>query len=65
MKLETSFMTPLTESISGDEYVRVVLIGRQNAWFDAHPDANRATPPLLEWFILESDEEFVTLPEGY
>lgn len=53
---------PLTKPVDGDTYVRVVLMGRQEAWFDAHPDADRRYPPLLEWFVQAADEPFVRLP---
>lgn len=57
-------MSDLTEPISGDEYVRVVLVGRQRAWLDAHPrTAQKGLPPLLEWFIQAGDEKYVQLPE--
>jgi hypothetical protein len=53
----------LTKPISGDEYVRTVLVARQEAWFKAHPDARRSGfPPLLEWFVQPADEQFVQLP---
>jgi hypothetical protein len=54
---------PLTGPISGDEYVRVVLVRRQEAWIAAH-ETSRGFPPLLEWFIEPGDEEFVQLPEA-
>lgn len=53
---------PLTEPISGDEYVRVVLVQRQQAWIAAH-GASPGFPPLLEWFVTVEDESFVQLPE--
>jgi hypothetical protein len=60
---------PLTEPISGDEYVRVVLVQRAQAWSDAQARTVRpwkvrpGFPPLLEWFITAEDEQFVQLPE--
>ncbi|HEX2297836.1 MAG TPA: hypothetical protein VHH34_04855 [Pseudonocardiaceae bacterium] len=55
---------PLSEPINGDEYVRTVLVSRQQAWFDAHPEArDRGFPPLLEWFVQAADEQFVRLPD--
>lgn len=54
---------PLTEPISGDEYVRVVLVARQQAWIAAQAEGPRLRfPPLLEWFIADDDEQFVVLP---
>lgn len=56
---------PLTELISGDEYVRVVLVQRQQAWIAAQPGPARLRfPPLLEWFVTAEDEGFVQLPES-
>lgn len=60
----SNLLGPLTEPISGDEYVRVVLVQRQEAWLRAHPSARPGFPPLLEWFIEARDEEFVQLPES-
>jgi hypothetical protein len=54
----------LTEPIFGDEYVRTILVARQEAWLTANPAArDRGFPPLLEWFIQPEDERFVQLPE--
>ena len=64
MRTLKNMLAPLTEPISGDEYVRVVLIGRQEAWLAAHPDTGLRFPPLLEWFIQPEDEGFVILPES-
>lgn len=55
---------PLTEPISGDEYVRVVLVARVDAWVAAQSGPFRLKyPPLLEWFVEDGDEQFVVLPE--
>jgi hypothetical protein len=55
---------PLTEPISGDEYVRVVLVQRQQAWIAAQAGGVRlGFPPLLEWFIDDGDEQWVQLPQ--
>lgn len=55
---------PLTEPVSGDEYVRVVLVGRQQAWLAVNPTGKSWLVPLLEWFIEPGDEAFVHLPES-
>lgn len=55
---------PLTEPIDGDQYVRTVLVARQEAWLEEHPSArDRGLPPLLEWFVQAEDEPFVRLPD--
>lgn len=54
----------ITEPISGDDYVRTILVARQEAWLSAHPSRRaRGFPPLLEWFVQSEDERFVQLPE--
>ncbi|KZM71083.1 hypothetical protein [Nocardia terpenica] len=40
--------------LTGDEYVRLILVGRQSAYIAEHPPIVRTkfpVPPLLEWFV--------------
>lgn len=55
---------PLSELISGDDYMQV-LVQRQQAWTAANAPARSswASAPLLEWFVEPGDEQFVQLPE--
>lgn len=54
---------PLTGPVSGDEYVRDILVARLEAWYDERPQMrNRGYPPLLEWFIQDADVPYVQLP---
>lgn len=68
MQLESPTMAPLTEPISGDDYVRVVLVGRQEAWLEAwhaaHPGMYLRFPPPLDSFVAPGDEDFVILREA-
>lgn len=52
--------TKLTGSISGEEYIQV-LLARQAAYVGAHP---YGFPPLLEWFVRTEDEPYVVLPDA-
>ncbi|MEV8610266.1 hypothetical protein AB0383_20465 [Amycolatopsis sp. NPDC051373] len=52
---------PLTEPISGDEYMQV-LLQRQAAWLARNGGALKF-PPLLEWFVQDGDEQWVQLTE--
>jgi hypothetical protein len=52
--------TKLTGSISGEEYMQV-LLARQAAYVATHPHP-RGWPPLLEWFVRAEDEPYVVLP---
>lgn len=57
-------MNDLTAPVTGDEYV-AVLLGRQAAWTAEHPTVRPyGFPPLLEWFVRDEDEPFVTLPDA-
>lgn len=51
---------PLTEPIDAEDYMKV-LLARQAVWETAHPGFRLR--PLLEWFIVPGDEEWVRLPE--
>lgn len=53
---------PLTEPISGEDYI-TLLLARQAAWIARNHPNGTTRPPLLEWFIQDGDDAFVILPE--
>jgi hypothetical protein len=54
-------MANTTDLLSGDQYMEL-LIQRQKAWMEAHPDAyNDRFPPLYVWFIKPGDEALVDM----
>jgi hypothetical protein len=56
----TDGIAPLTAMIDGEDYMRV-LLDRQASWEAAHPDCRLR--PLLDWFVVDGDEQWVILPE--
>lgn len=65
---DSAAFAPLAAPIDGEAYMEL-LVARQAAWEAGHFCDDRLRPqswvrPLLEWFIQDGDEKWVTVPES-